>query len=254
MRKEILIAGILAAAISGCSSLVHDEPLYEFRAGDYYSASFGLKSLADQGNPEAETALGYLYQYGYVYAADERKSLALYKAAIAQGYAPAEACLGVLYVRGATVPHDYTQAMTLFQDAASKGFVRARGDISRMYGEGLGVPEDEAKAKEAAPDSIWQADHEWGEYLDTMHRSVTPNVNYVPGNESTAYTRPATIHFFVVARRAKDATIDQSSGSPALDQDLLRAVNMAVFPAPPLGLMGPGYFSISAFDSRHLSK
>lgn len=120
MRKGLCLAVVTTLFLAGCTALRH-EPIYHFDSGDYRDAANTLPSLAAGGDAEAETDLGYMYQYGLGVPQDENHALDLYKQAAAQGYAPGESALGVLLVQGNTVPHDYAQAIKLFETAMKQG-------------------------------------------------------------------------------------------------------------------------------------
>jgi TPR repeat protein len=80
------------------------------RRGDYATEFRLLRSLAEQGNAEAQEALGSMYTGG----------------------------------RG--VPQDYVEAVKWFRSAAEQGFVDAQDSLARMYVQGQGVPKDYVQA------------------------------------------------------------------------------------------------------------
>src|SRR5690348_16870237 len=67
---------------------------------------------AEQGNPEAQTRLGYFYDTGRGVPQDYAQAYAWYRRAADQGDATAQFNLGMLYNNGLGVPKDPAQAIT----------------------------------------------------------------------------------------------------------------------------------------------
>jgi TPR repeat protein len=63
-----------------------------------------------------------------------------------QGNAEAQDALGSMYVAGRGVPQDYGEAVKWFHRAADRGFADAQDALARMYVQGQGVPKDYVQA------------------------------------------------------------------------------------------------------------
>lgn len=115
--------------------------------GDYRTARRLLEPVAEQGNPEAQRYLGWIYEHGIgLLAKDHAEAVNWYRRAAEQGYAPAQASLGRMYEYGYGVEKDYAEAMKWFRMAADQGNKDGRGSIGRMYMYGEGVPKDALEA------------------------------------------------------------------------------------------------------------
>jgi len=105
-----------------------------------------LWSKADQGEPEAQYEIGYLYAVGNGMPQDFPRAGEWYKKAAAQGYAKAQFNLGVLYYEGHGVPQDSAKAREWFEKAAAQGYATAQLNLGMLYDSGLGVPKDSLRA------------------------------------------------------------------------------------------------------------
>jgi TPR repeat protein len=117
-------------AVPACEAAVQRYPESSrliFQLGRAYSKANNLgaataqyRKAADQGNAEAQTALGQGYQNGYGVPRDYTEALKWYRKAADQGFAVAQASLGVMYQNGQGVPQDYAAAVKWFRKAAAK--------------------------------------------------------------------------------------------------------------------------------------
>ena len=244
MFKELCLVLMVASLMTGCAMLRH-EPINHFNDGDYRQAANSLPSLAASGDAEAETDLGYMYQYGIDVPKDESHALDLFKQAAMQGYAPGETALGVLLVQGDTIPHDYAQALTLFESAMNKDYLHARENLGRMYYEGWGVPKDPVKGESIADDSVYRLDPDLNRYNFMMRNAVIMHMYYFSGSFKE-YNQPALASFSVVNGKGTDIKIERSSGSSIIDADLTEAISKTTFPPPPLGTLIPSIFKVEA--------
>jgi TPR repeat protein len=108
----------------------------------------GLRSLAEQGNAVAQTALGDRYDEGQGVLQDYVEAVKWYRKAAEQGNADAQDALARMYVQGQGVPKDLVQAHMWFNLAAS-----------RFSGEGLNIDAAarDSLAAEMTPAQIEQA-------------------------------------------------------------------------------------------------
>lgn len=244
MRTATYLTLAICISIAGCAGS-REVPINRFKAGDYYGVADKLTRLAAKGDAEAETDLGYMYQYGITYQKDEKRALELYEQAIAQGYAPAETALGVLYVQGDSIPNDYAKAVTLFEAGMKQGDPNGGCDLGRMYFEGWGVPKDPDKWKSICPDTPHKSDPEMAIYAMRMRNSVITKMYYFT-KSFNEYKQPAIVKFSLEHGKATHIEIIRSSGSSIVDADLPQAVSEASFPPPPPGTLSPATFRIEA--------
>ena len=78
--------------------------------------------------------------------ADYATAMRLWRSLAEQGDAEAEFHLGVMYAFGQGVPNDYAQAVTWYRKAAEQGHRKAQKYLGDMYANGFGVPKDRAEA------------------------------------------------------------------------------------------------------------
>ena len=106
-----------------------------------------IRRGAEQGDPEAQTRLGTLYQRGNGVPEDDAEGVAWYRRAAGQGYADAQFLLGFVYSNGEGVPLDYAESLASFHRAAEQGHDAAQWMLGTIYSRGRpGVPRDDVAA------------------------------------------------------------------------------------------------------------
>lgn len=151
---RIFPAGIILACIcatpaaAGAKDDLAAAALAE-RKGGYTLELKLLRPLAEQGNADAQFALGRMYCSGHGVPQDcaqaetwYRKGVDGYRKAAEQGDADGQFKLGVRYERGEGVPKDYTQAVLWYRKAAEQGDAVAQQTLGTMYEGGKGAPQD----------------------------------------------------------------------------------------------------------------
>ncbi len=101
---------------------------------------------AAQGNAQAQTHVGWLYEKGEGVSQNYAEALRWYHLAAAQGNANAQDNIGALYVNGQGVPRDYAEALHWLRLAAAQGYAQAQKNIGVLYRKGEGVAQDYAEA------------------------------------------------------------------------------------------------------------
>ncbi len=138
-----------------------------YRGPDYNSVYVTVKTLADQGDVNAQYELGRMFENGQSVAKNDQLAVAWYRKAAEQGHAEAQASLGVLYARGYGVPRNDPYAVFWFRKAADQGLAKAQYDLAYMYSKGLGTPRDDQQAidwyKKAAGQGVVRAQYNLGE-------------------------------------------------------------------------------------------
>jgi TPR repeat protein len=118
----------------------------EERAPDYAEAAKWYGKAAGQGLPEAEYAMGGMYDSGMGVPQDYNKAAHWYQLAADQGHTGAAYNLADLYRDGVGVKQDDSSAAKLYHQAAEQGSTAAQRSLGEMYAEGKGVPQDYAQA------------------------------------------------------------------------------------------------------------
>ena len=92
----------------------------------------GSNFAAAQGDPEAETRIGVVYQKGLGVAVDYAQAMHWFQLAADQGYAEAENNLGYLFQHGLGSGVDLTRARHWYELAAAQGNAAARDSLQVM--------------------------------------------------------------------------------------------------------------------------
>jgi TPR repeat protein len=86
-----------------------------------------LRPLAEQGNAEAQSLLGLLYELGWGVPQDYAEESKWVRRAAEQGNAQNQLVLGAMYDEGKGVPQDYAEAPKWYRSAAEHGISRGPG-------------------------------------------------------------------------------------------------------------------------------
>jgi uncharacterized protein len=152
-RVHALLLGlclVIAQVASGLAEPLGDG-LVAYATDDYVTALKILRPWAEQGNPDALTALGVMYVKGQGVPQDYTEALYLFHRAVTQGSAEAE--LGDMYRSGYGVSPDYEQAIQMFRDSIQKGSVRGENYLGAAYVAGQGVVKDYKQARQLFEDA-----------------------------------------------------------------------------------------------------
>ena len=117
----LLVGCWLATACASVPQADFDDGLAAYERGDYATALWEWKPLAEQGDARAQYNLGVMYDHGYGVPLNDKEAVKWYRKAAEQGYASAQYNLGFLYYSGYGVPQDYVLAHMWFNIAASQG-------------------------------------------------------------------------------------------------------------------------------------
>jgi len=116
-----LLAAVLSLWLTTSAWAGFDEGVAAYDRGDYATAFEEMLPIAEQGNADAQFALGVMYGNGDGVPQDYAVAMKWYRLAAEQGIARAQYNLGIMYGNGKGVPQDYVQAHMWFNLAASKG-------------------------------------------------------------------------------------------------------------------------------------
>jgi uncharacterized protein len=154
-KVHILFLGayLLVAQIAPALADPLADGLLAYSRGDYAAALKVLRPWAEQGNPDAMTALGVMYVKGLGVDSDYTRALGLFNKAISAGSADAEAELGYMYRSGYGVPQDLDEAISKYRDSIQRGSVRGENYLGEAYVAGQGVVKDYGEALQLFQDA-----------------------------------------------------------------------------------------------------
>jgi len=107
-----------------------------------------IQQKANQGEADAQFALGRLYYQGAGFPQDTKQAIYWLTKAAKQGHVFAQYKLGDLYMRadGEKFSHPHKQAVFWYTKAAEQGFVLAQYELGRIYKNGNEGPPDYRQA------------------------------------------------------------------------------------------------------------
>lgn len=105
-----------------------------------------LRAIAEQGQVDAQNALGGIYLEGNGVPIDFGEAVHWFRKAADQGSAEGQVNLGFRYWRGEGVTQDYSAATVLFRKAAEQGDSQAQYVLGAAYRLGWGVRRDFVQA------------------------------------------------------------------------------------------------------------
>lgn len=98
-----------------------------------------LQNKADEGDIEAQFAIGSCFQNGEWVPQSYKKAFQYYKLAADQGHSQAQVSLAILYESGLGVEKDYHQAFHYVKLAANQGSPVGFAVLGKFYAEGKGI-------------------------------------------------------------------------------------------------------------------
>lgn len=105
-----------------------------------------LRSLAESGNLEAQSRLGFAYFTGNDVPKDVSEALMWWRKAAEQNHAFAQFALGYSYYFGRGVETNYAEAVKWYRKAADQNNSEAEYGLGVCYDKGQGVTQDRAEA------------------------------------------------------------------------------------------------------------
>lgn len=110
-----------------------DDAVHSMREGNFAEAYCILRTYADEGDPEAQYNIGWMYLNGYGLAINDSLALEWWQRASDQGYTDATFSMAMLYSLGeGQVKKDMGKAIDLYLLAALEGHEDARMIIISM--------------------------------------------------------------------------------------------------------------------------
>ena len=104
------------------------------------------RTLAEQGDAEAQHNLGVRYAYGIGVPHNDAEAVRWYRLAADQGDTSAQYILGFMYASGQGVLQDAAEAVRWYRLAADLGHADAQFRLGNMYASSEGIPRDYVEA------------------------------------------------------------------------------------------------------------
>ena len=114
--------------------------------GQYGTAYQLARSLAEQGDVEAQVLLGRMFAWGRGVPRDQAEAVKWFRKAAEQGHGLAQSILGLRYAYGRGVPQDDSQAIEWFRRGTKRGNAVAQHNLGVMYENGKGIAKDDKQA------------------------------------------------------------------------------------------------------------
>ena len=121
MRKFLVSVAILFTLFGQGYAQDFQKGRSAYAAKDYAAALKEWKPLAEQGNAEAQYAIGLLYRRGHAVLQDYKEALTWFRNASEQGVAGSQLNLGWMYQDGEGVSEDIVLAHMWFNIASANG-------------------------------------------------------------------------------------------------------------------------------------
>jgi len=113
-----------------------------YQKGDYAKALREWRPLAEQGDANAQSNLGQMYQHGRGVVQDYEEALKWFRKSAEQRGADGQYNLGQLYLQGHGVAQNYSEAFKWYRRSAEQGHAKAQVALGEMYAKGRGVAQD----------------------------------------------------------------------------------------------------------------
>jgi hypothetical protein len=104
-----------------------------WQRGDYAKATSLYREGAEQGDANAQFALGNLYLWDKGVPHDDVEAAKWISRAAEQGHADSQSLLGALYIKGRGVTRDVAKAAKWYRKAAEQGVAEAQRYLGSMY-------------------------------------------------------------------------------------------------------------------------
>ncbi len=135
-----------------------------FSERDYATALDTLLPLAEAGNAEAQSRIGYMFRTGLLGIPDFDEAARWFEMAVAQDHPDALFNMGLMFFQFEVMPYDVPPtryavqevAFQRFQAAADLGHAEAQLYLGHMYSEGIGVHADGVQAYKWYQLAAWQ--------------------------------------------------------------------------------------------------
>jgi uncharacterized protein len=140
LSRASLAASVMVVAVAAIATAGPFEDVFvAVERGDYSTANWLLRPLADQGNAVAQFDLGFMYDNGRGVMQDYGEAMRWYRLAAEQGNALAQYNLGFMYANGHGVSPAYADAAKWYLLSAEQGYTWAEFYLGFFLANGQGV-------------------------------------------------------------------------------------------------------------------
>ena len=143
IMKRALAAFFLCLLLAPPASAGFDEGMAAYNRGDFSTAQREWRSLAENGDIQAQYMIGRIY---FHHLQNYSEAAKWYTKAAEKGHAAAQYGLANMYRNGRGVPQDTDVGMKWHLKAAEGGDAAAQNHLGFMYYYGRGVPQIYAEA------------------------------------------------------------------------------------------------------------
>ena len=123
----------VATGMSWAQSTDVQRAIDAYNEGDYAAAMAVWEPLANQGNRDAQFAMGVLYYEGHGVSKNLDEALAWFRKAANSGHPTAMFNLGVAYWEGRGLSQNFAQAVDWWERAAESGDVTSQYNLGLAY-------------------------------------------------------------------------------------------------------------------------
>src|SRR5512137_124447 len=150
MRAALIAVAAIVVASPAANADELADGIAALRKKDYYNAVRLLMPLAQNGNAQAQLAMGDLYYHGHGVKESDEEALRWYERAAGQGVADAQFLTGNMYAYGLGIPRSDVEvdrkAAKWYFEAARQGHRDAQYALAQSFLAGKGVERDESEA------------------------------------------------------------------------------------------------------------
>ncbi|WP_161624993.1 caspase family protein [Paramagnetospirillum caucaseum] len=166
-KLSAMAAAVLLCLTAMASAQSVEDAVAASSRGDYTTALSVLRSLAEQGNTEAQSILGAYYANGLGVSQDYAEAMRWYRKAAEQGNTMAQVDLGNGYASGSGVPKNFTEAYKWYRRAAEQGIAAAQFNLGILLAWDQGTPQEHIEAvswfRKAASQGLAHAQYSLGQ-------------------------------------------------------------------------------------------
>ena len=162
--RGLIAAGIALAAVTTARAGTFADGLSAFNTGDYAVAYSIWLPLAERGDANAQSSLGYLFHEGKGVVQDSKAAAKWYYLAANQGEPTAQSFLCEMHLRGDGVPRDLSLSLMWCELSIEGGEKRGIATRERVL----------SKMTEAQRDAAWSLVARWQEGRAAAEASTSP--------------------------------------------------------------------------------
>ncbi len=162
-----------------------------------------IASMSEKVNPNAQLALGWIYQNGLGPQQDLKHARILYRKAAKQDLSNAGLYLGDMYVKYPELDvNSYALALRWFKNAAKLGSSQAKVEMAKLYAAGTGVEKDDKLAFALYKDSAANHNSEGQRCVGECYANGT----------GVAQDPAEAAHWFIHAAKQNDSIAQRKLG------------------------------------------